>query len=151
MIIWGIAFIDSRSEDWDFKSQLPRSGIRKKTVSDSFIVKEFWKDEKKSLAKINDGQRILRGFQQDIMKLNCPWRNVRDKKKDCCGEGRARGSNIDRRSRKILPTSSASKRREAIAHSEHSVCPHFRFGQTISFENTVPGFPSIGIYCKYDF
>ena len=81
MIIWGIAFIDSRSEDWDFKSQLPRSGIRKKTVSDSFIVKEFWKDEKKSLAKINDGQRILRGFQQDIMKLNCLWRNVRVKKR----------------------------------------------------------------------
>jgi hypothetical protein len=150
MIIWGIAFIDSRSEDWDFKSQLPRSGIRKKTVSDSFVVKEFWKDEKKSLAKINDGQRILRGFQQDIMKLNCLWRNVRVEKRLLWQE-RTRCLNIDRRSRKILPTSRASKRREAIAHSEHSVCPHFRFGQTISFENTVPGFPSIGIYCKYDF
>ena len=150
MIIWGIAFIDSRSEDWDFKSQLPRSGIRKKTVSDSFVVKEFWKDEKKSLAKINDGQRILRGFQQDIMKLNCLWRNVRVEKRLLWQE-RTRCLNIDRRSRKILPTSSASKRREAIAHSEHSVCSHSRFGQTISFENTVPGFPSIGIYCKYDF
>ena len=150
MIIWGIAFIDSRSEDWDFKSQLPQFDIRKKTVSDSFIVKEFWKDEKKSLAKINDGQWILRGFQQDIMKLNCLWRNVRVEKRLLWQE-RTRCLNIDRRSRKILPTSRASKRREAIAHSEHSVCPHFRFGQTISFENTVPGFPSIGIYCKYDF